>query len=164
MADWPPGVTVGVLLELLRLDRLDANLAERKKDGGLRRETDAFRSKAFRSKAFRCWNCCAVTKLTGLFPAISLVPAGIVVRMMFLPRLLMLLRKERERENVVTTVAGTWRTVAVVVPSVSVEHETPGATVRPLAPATTLAAMVMTLAHVDAVSVLLPVVVVTVMV
>lgn len=62
----------------------------------------------------------------------------------------------------VTTVAGTWRTVAVVVPSVRVEHETPGATVRPLAPVTTLAAMVTTLAHV--VSVLLPVVVVMVMV
>lgn len=38
-----------------------------------------------------CWNCCAVTKLTGLFPAMSFVPAGMVVRMMFLPRLLRLL-------------------------------------------------------------------------
>lgn len=31
-----------------------------------------------------------MTKLTGLFPAISLVPAGTEVRMMFLPRPLML--------------------------------------------------------------------------
>lgn len=35
-----------------------------------------------------------MTKLTGLFPAINFVPAGMVVRMMFLPRLLILLRKE----------------------------------------------------------------------
>lgn len=35
-----------------------------------------------------------MTKLTGLFPAISLVPAGMVVRMMFLPRLLILIRQE----------------------------------------------------------------------
>ena len=65
---------------------------------------------------------------------------------------------------VVTTVAGTCLTVAVAVPSVRVEHDTPGVTVSPLAPATTLAAMVTTLAHVDAVRVLLPVVVVMVMV
>lgn len=65
---------------------------------------------------------------------------------------------------VVTTVAGTCRTVAVPVPSDNGEPETPGATAIPLAPATTLAAMVTTLAHVDAVSVLLPAVVVTVMV
>lgn len=64
----------------------------------------------------------------------------------------------------VTTVAGTCRTVAVAVPSVRGEHDTPGATVIPLAPATTLAAMVITLAHVDAVRVLLPVVVVMVIV
>lgn len=65
---------------------------------------------------------------------------------------------------VVTTVAGTCRTVAVAVPSVSGDPEAPGATVIPFAPATTLAAMVTTLAHVDAVSGLLPVVVVIVMV
>lgn len=40
-----------------------------------------------------CCSCCAVRKLTGLFPAISFVPAGIVVRMIFLPNPLML-RKE----------------------------------------------------------------------
>lgn len=133
-----------------------------------------------------------MTKLTGLFPAISFVPAGMVVRMMFLPRLLIFvfrlpltigvvttlllfsgwLRTERgtviRAGNfpvcVVTTVAGTCRTVAVAVPNVRGEHETPGATVIPLAPATTLAAMVTTLAHVDAVSGLPPVVVVIVMV
>lgn len=65
---------------------------------------------------------------------------------------------------VVTTVAGTCRTVAVAVPSVRGEPEAPGATVIPLALATTLAAMVTTLAHVDAVSGLPPVVVVIVMV
>lgn len=54
--------------------------------------------------------------------------------------------------------------MAVAVPSVRVEHEAPGATVIPLAPATTLAAMVTTLAHVDAASGLPPVVVVIVMV
>lgn len=64
----------------------------------------------------------------------------------------------------VTTVAGTCRTVAEAVPSVRGEPETPGATVIPLAPATTLAAMVTTLAHVDTVRGLLPVVVVIVMV
>lgn len=37
-----------------------------------------------------CCSCCAVRKLTGLFPAISFVPAGIVVRMIFLPKPLML--------------------------------------------------------------------------
>lgn len=66
--------------------------------------------------------------------------------------------------GVVTTVAGTCLTVAVAVPSVRGEPEAPEATVIPLAPATTLAAMVTTLAHVDAVSGLLPVVVVIVMV
>lgn len=52
----------------------------------------------------------------------------------------------------------------MAVPRVRGEPETPGATVSPLAPATTLAAMVTTLAHVDAVSGLLPVVVVMVIV
>lgn len=47
-----------------------------------------------------CWNCCAVTKLTGLFPAISLVPAGMVVRMMFLPRLLILGKEKNGRKKV----------------------------------------------------------------
>lgn len=61
---------------------------------------------------------------------------------------------------VVTTVAGTC--LAVAVPRVSGDPETPGATVIPLAPPTTLAAMVTTLAHVDAVSVLEPLVVVMV--
>lgn len=65
---------------------------------------------------------------------------------------------------VVTTVAGTCRTVAVAVPRVRGEPEAPGATVIPFAPATTLAAMVTTLAHVDAVRGLLPVVVVMVIV
>ena len=65
---------------------------------------------------------------------------------------------------VVTTVAGTCRTVAVAVPSVRDEPEAPGATAIPLAPATTLAAMVTTLAQVDAVSGLLPAVVVIVIV
>lgn len=37
-----------------------------------------------------CCSCCAVRKLTGLFPAMSFVPAGIVVRMIFLPNPLML--------------------------------------------------------------------------
>lgn len=46
-----------------------------------------------------CWNCCAVTKLTGLFPAISLVPAGMVVRMMFLPRLLILGKEKRGEKS-----------------------------------------------------------------
>lgn len=64
---------------------------------------------------------------------------------------------------VVTTVAGTCRTVAVAVPKVRCDPETPGATVIPLAPATTLAATVTTLALVDAVSVLVPQVVVIVM-
>lgn len=41
-----------------------------------------------------CCSCWAVTKLTGLLPAIILVPAGMVVRMMFLPRLLMLKKSE----------------------------------------------------------------------
>lgn len=54
--------------------------------------------------------------------------------------------------------------MAVAVPSVSGEPEAPGATVIPFAAATTLAAMVTTLAHVDAVSGLPPVVVVIVMV
>lgn len=54
--------------------------------------------------------------------------------------------------------------MAVAVPRVRGEPETPGATVIPLAAATTLAGMVTTLAHVDAVSGLLPVVVVIVMV
>jgi len=40
-----------------------------------------------------CCSCCAVRKLTGLFPAISFVPAGIVVRMIFLPNPLMLGKK-----------------------------------------------------------------------
>lgn len=54
--------------------------------------------------------------------------------------------------------------MAVAVPSVRGEPDAPGATVIPLAPATTVAAMVTTFAHVDAVSGLLPVVVVIVMV
>lgn len=65
---------------------------------------------------------------------------------------------------VVTTEAGTCRTVAVAVPRVRGDPEAPGATVIPLAPATTLAAMETTLAHVDAMRGLLPVVVVIVMV
>lgn len=65
---------------------------------------------------------------------------------------------------VVTTVAGTCRTVAVAVPRVRGDPDTPGATVIPLAPATTLAAMVTTLAHVDAMRGLLPLAVVIVMV
>lgn len=65
---------------------------------------------------------------------------------------------------VVTTVAGTCRTVAVAVPRVRGDPDTPGATVIPLAPATTLAAMVTTLAHVDAMRGLLPLAVVMVMV
>lgn len=44
-----------------------------------------------------CWSCCAVRKLTGLFPAISFVPAGIVVRMIFLPNPLMLREEQWER-------------------------------------------------------------------
>lgn len=60
--------------------------------------------------------------------------------------------------------AGTCRTVAVAVPRVRGEPEAPGPTVIPLVLATTLAAMVTTFAHVDAVSGLLPVVVVIVMV
>ena len=65
---------------------------------------------------------------------------------------------------VVTTVAGTCLTVAVAAPSVRGEQEVPGATVIPLAPATTLAAMVTTLAQVDTVIGSLPVVVVIEMV
>ena len=65
---------------------------------------------------------------------------------------------------VVTTVAGTCRTVAVAVPNVRGEQDAPGATVIPLAPATTLAAMVTTLAQVVTVIGLLPLVVVIVMV
>lgn len=65
---------------------------------------------------------------------------------------------------VVTTEAGTCLTVAVAAPSDRGEAEAPGATVIPLAPATTLAAMVTMLAHVDAVSGLLPLAVVMVMV
>lgn len=64
----------------------------------------------------------------------------------------------------VTTVVGTCRTVAVAVPSVRGDPEAPEPTVIPLAPATTLAGMVTTLAHVLAVRGLLPVVVVIVMV
>lgn len=60
--------------------------------------------------------------------------------------------------------AGTWRTVAVAVPMVSGEAEAPGATVMPLAPATTLAAMVTTLAQLVTVRGLLTAVVVMVMV
>lgn len=52
----------------------------------------------------------------------------------------------------------------MAVPRVRGDPETPGATVIPLAPATTLAAMETTLAHVDAMRGLLPVVVVIVMV
>lgn len=44
-----------------------------------------------------------MTKLTGLFPAISLVPAGMVVRMMFLPRLPMLVLMFPFSKGVVTT-------------------------------------------------------------
>lgn len=133
-----------------------------------------------------------MTKLTGLFPAISFVPAGIVVRMMFLPRLLMFVLRlpftigvvttlllfsgwfRTERGTViragnfpvcvVTTVAGTCRTVAAAVPNVRGEPDAPDATEIPLAPATTLAAMVMTFAHVLAVGGLVPVVDVIVMV
>lgn len=61
-------------------------------------------------------------------------------------------------------VAGTCRTVAVAVPNVRGEQEAPEATVIPLAPATTLAAMVITLAQVETIGGLLPVVVVIVMV
>lgn len=50
---------------------------------------------------------------------------------------------------VVTTVAGTWRTVAVAVPSVRGEHDTPEATGIPLAPVTMLAAMVTVVPHVE---------------
>lgn len=63
-----------------------------------------------------------------------------------------------------TTDGGTCRTVAVAVPSVRGEPEAPGATVIPLVPATTLAAMVTTLEQVDAVSGLFPDVVVILMV
>lgn len=66
--------------------------------------------------------------------------------------------------GVVTTVAGTCRTVAVAVPSVRGEPEAPGATVIPFAPATTLAAMVTTFAQVVTVRGLLAAVVVIVMV
>lgn len=52
--------------------------------------------------------------------------------------------------------AGTCRTVAAAVPKVKGEPEAPEATVIPLAPATTLAAMVITLAHVDTTGGLLP--------
>lgn len=65
---------------------------------------------------------------------------------------------------VVTTVAGTCRTVAVAVPSVRGEPEAPGATVIPFVPATTLAAMVTTFAQVVTVRGLLAAVVVIVMV
>lgn len=59
-----------------------------------------------------------------------------------------------------TTDVGTCRTVAVAVPSVRGEPEAPGATVIPLVAATTLAAMVTTLAQADVVSGLFPVVVI----
>lgn len=61
-------------------------------------------------------------------------------------------------------VAGTCRTVAVAVPRVRGEPEAPGATVMPLAAATTLAGMVTTLAQVEAVRGLVPVLEVMVMV
>lgn len=113
-----------------------------------------------------------MTKLTGLFPAINLVPAGIVVKIMFLPRLLILvlmfplrmgvvttllffkgwLRTERGTVIlvgslpvcVVTTVAltGTCLTVAAAVPSERVDPEPAVPSVTPLAPATPLVAMV----------------------
>lgn len=54
--------------------------------------------------------------------------------------------------------------MAVAVPSVSGEPDTPEATVIPLAPVTILAAMVTVLAHVEAESGLLPVAVVIVIV
>lgn len=65
---------------------------------------------------------------------------------------------------VVTTVAGTCLTVAVAVPRDRGAAEDPGATVIPLAPVTTLAAMVTMLAQEEAARGLLPVVVVMVMV
>lgn len=132
-----------------------------------------------------------MTKLTGLFPAISFVPAGTVVRMMFLPRLLMfvfrfpltigvvttlllfrgwlrtectVIRVGSFPVCVVTTEAGTCLTVAVAAPNERGEPEAAGAMVIPFAPATTPAAMVTMLAHVDAASGLLPLAVVIVMV
>lgn len=107
------GACSHVLLQLLRLDGLDANLNKHEclhpilnltfnsRWGGGERGNPL--TCVAWPCCWSCWNCWAVTKLTGLFPAISFVPAGTEVRMMFLPRLLILLSQreadKRKRSN-----------------------------------------------------------------
>lgn len=99
------GARSHVLLQLLRLDGLDANLNKGVPFTPISGYHLWFQVTKTRNAltcvacpcCWSCWNCWAVTKLTGLFPAISFVPAGTEVRMMFLPRLLILREKKKEK-------------------------------------------------------------------
>lgn len=89
------------LLEMGRGDRLDAHLFAKGTSGqrlanrlgpasqGEKRTQCGHRAPGLTCVAWPCcWSCCscwAVRKLTGLLPAMSLVPAGMVVRMMLRP-------------------------------------------------------------------------------